>query len=138
MRPPVPFLNRSVPTECGTAHCSPFQCVSLRPVYDEAITQNRAKFRSDVRRHAARGVFCDGIGMSFPLVPTSSGDCGCSGWEVTATMRAAMSRNKFFNTKINWIGFRCALDAENKTGTEGHRLLEYKLTGLIPDRKNSI
>ena len=60
------------------------------------------------------------------------GTTGCSGRKVPRRC-ARRWHGTDLSTKINWMGFRCALDAENKTGTEGHSLLEYKLTGLIPD-----
>jgi len=41
------------------------------------------------------------------------------GWmDSTTTMRAAMRNGTDPNTKINWMGFRCARDAQGETGTK--------------------
>lgn len=99
---PVPFLR---PYRCrrNVAYrlCSPLQYLWLRPIY-----------RLDVA-----------------MIVSIFGRSGCSGRK--APRRCALWNGTDHLTKINWMEFRCAGDAENKTGTEVHSLLEYKLTGFM-------
>ena len=100
----VPFLR---PYRCrrNVAYrlCSPLQYLWLRPIY------------------------C----LDVAMIVSIFGRSGCSGRK--APRRCALRNGTDPLAKINWMEFRCAGIAENKTGTEVHSLLEYKLTSLVPN-----
>jgi iron(II)-dependent oxidoreductase len=51
------------------------------------------------------------------------------GWmDSTTTMRVAMRNGTDPNTKINWMGFRCARDAQGVAGVAGSQI-----SGIVPE-----